>query len=108
MALILGLAVNTYAAPADLLRQAYGELASADHDYKGHRRAAMEKIDGAGKLLGVRLHGEGKEHEPQGISDDHLRIAQGLLQQAASGLSGRPLKRVLAAEKDISIALSIK
>jgi hypothetical protein len=52
LALIVGLAVNVYAAPAELLRHAYGELASADHDYKGHRLAAMKKLDAAGKLLG--------------------------------------------------------
>jgi len=108
LVLILGLAVNTYAGPTDLLRQAYGELASADHDYKGHRLAAMKKIDEAGKLLGVKLHGDGKDHEKQGISDEHLRIAQGLLGQAASGLSGKALKRVQAAERDLSVALSVK
>jgi hypothetical protein len=108
LALILGLAANVYAAPADLLRQAYGELASADHDYKGRRAAAMKKIDAAGKLLGVKLHGDGQVRERQGISDDHLRNAQTLLSQAAGGLSGKPLKQVLAAEKDLNVALSIK
>jgi hypothetical protein len=108
LALMLGLAVNVYATPADLLRQAYGELASADHDYKGHRAAAMKRIEAASKALGVKLHGEGREHIKQGISDDHLRNAQGLLSQAAGGLSGKALKHVLAAEKDISVALSVK
>jgi len=108
LALILGLAVNTYATPADLLRQAYGELASADHDYKGHRAAAMKKIEEAGKALRVNLRGDGKQHEKQGVSDEHLRAAQNLLNEAASGLSGKALKRVLAAEKDLSVALSIK
>jgi hypothetical protein len=108
LALILGLAVHVYATPADLLRQAYGELTLADHDYKGHRGAAMRKIEAAGKLLGVRMRGDGKQHENQGISDDHLRNAQGLLSEAASGLSGKPLKHVLAAERDLSLALSVK
>jgi len=108
LALIMGLAVNTYAAPVELLRQAYRELATADHDYKGHRKAAMVKLDEAGKLLGVKLRGDGKDHEKQGVSDDHLRNAQGLLSQATTGLSGKALKRVLAAEKDISVALSVK
>jgi len=108
LALILGLAVNASAAPVDLLRQAYGELASADHDYKGHRRAAMAKVEGAARLLGARLGGDSRRHEKQGVSDEHLRAAQSLLQQAASGLSGRPLRHVLAAEKQLSIALTIK
>ncbi|MGD0816463.1 MAG: hypothetical protein ABSA83_22970 [Verrucomicrobiota bacterium] len=108
LALSLALAVNVHAAPANLLQQAYGELASADHDYKGHRVAAMRKLQAAGKALGVTLYGNTKQHETQGISDEHLKAAQSLLQQAASGLSGKALKRVLAAEKDISIALSVK
>jgi hypothetical protein len=108
LALILGLAVNVYATPADLVRQAYGELALADHDYKGHRAAAMRKLGEAGKSLGIRFNGSARQHENQGVSDDHLRAAQSLLSQAASGLSGRPLKHVLAAEKELSVALSIK
>ncbi len=108
LALMLGWAVNLYAAPVDLLRQAYSELSSADHDYKGHRIAAMRQVAASARLLGVRLGGDGRVREKQGISDDHLRNAQGLLQQAGSGLSGKPLKHVLAAEKQLSIALSIR
>ena len=108
LALMLGLAVNVHATPANLLRQAYGELASADHDYKGHRAAAMKRIEEAGKALGLKLHGEARTHEKQGISDVHLRNAQGLLSQAESGLSGKALKHVQAAEKDLSVALKVK
>jgi hypothetical protein len=108
LALMLGLAVNLYAAPVNLLSQAYGELSLADHDYKGHRIAAMRQVRDAARLLGVKLGGDGRVREKQGISDDHLRNAQGLLQQAAGGLSGRPLKHVLAAERQLAIALSIR
>lgn len=108
LALILGLAINVHATPAELLRQAYGELASSDHDYKGHRAAAMKKIEAAGKALGVKLSGEGKGHEKQGVSDTHLRTAQDLLSQAANGLSGKALKHVEAAQKDLSVALRVK
>jgi hypothetical protein len=108
LALMLGLALNAYAAPVDLLSQAYGELSSADHDYKGHRKAAMRQVADAARLLGVTLGGGGRVRERQGISDDHLRNAQGLLHQAASGLSGRPLKHVIAAERQLSVALSIR
>jgi hypothetical protein len=108
LALILGLAVNAYAAPVDLLSQAYGELSSADHDYKGHRIAAMRQVAASARLLGVKLGGDSRVREKQGISDDHLRVAQGLLQQAAGGLSGKPLKHILAAERQLSIALSIR
>jgi hypothetical protein len=96
------------AAPVNLLRQAYVTLAQADHDYKGHRADAMKQIEAAAKLLGVKLGGHEKGHEKQGVSDDHLRQAAGLLQQAQGGLAGKPLRHVLRAEKEITVALSIK
>jgi hypothetical protein len=108
LALILGLAVNTYAASTDLLRQAYQELAAGNHDYKGHRMSAMKHVEQASRLLGVNLVGGGKVRENQGLSDDHLRNAQNLLNQASAGLSGKPLRHVMAAEKEIGIALNIK
>ena len=103
--------LNVYAAPAspgDLLTQAYVTLLVADHDYKGHRIEAMKQIEAAGKVLNVNVHGDGKGHEQQGTSDAQLRTAQGLLQQASSGLSGKALKHVNNAIKQISTALAIK
>jgi hypothetical protein len=100
---------NAGPAPAaELLRQAYVTLASADHDYKGHRVEAMKQVHAAGRVLGVNLHGDGKGHENQGQSDQQLRIAQGLLQQASAGLSGKALRHVAAAEKHLAIALTIR
>ena len=106
--LFLAFSAKIYAAPADLLSQAYTTLSQADHDYKGHRVAAMKQIAAAAKVLGVTLSGDGKTREKQGSSDQQLRTAQGLLQQASSGLSGKALKHVNAAEKQLSIALKIK
>ncbi len=96
------------APPVNLLRQAYATLAMADHDYKGHRVEAMKQIEAAGRLLGVNLHGDGKSHEKQGVSDQQLRVAQGLLQQARPGLTGKPLHHVDRAIKQITVALSIR
>jgi hypothetical protein len=93
---------------AGLLVQAYSTLEQADHDYKGHRKAAMKQIEAAAKLLGVKVRGDGKGHEKQGVSDAQLRTAQGLLQQAQSGLSGKPLRHVNKALQELSIAFSIK
>jgi len=95
-------------APAALLSDAYHQLEVADHDYKGHRAAAMKQIAAAGKLLGVKIGGKAKDHEKQGVSDEHLRNALGLLQEAAPGLTGKPLAHVDAAEKQIQTALKIK
>jgi hypothetical protein len=108
LALILGLAVNTYAAPAGLLNQASGELAAANHDYKGHRAGAMRHVEEAARMLGVNLHGDGRIRENQVVSDAHLRNAQALLNEAGSGLAGKSLRHVVAAERQISIALSIR
>ena len=93
---------------AGLLVQAYTTLGQADHDYKGHRVAAMKQIEAAAKLLGVSVRGDGRGHEKQGVSDAQLRTAQGLLQQALPGLSGKPLKHVNRALQQLAIALSIK
>ena len=95
-------------ASADLLRQAYTTLEMADHDYKGHRVDAMKQIEAAGKELGVKIRGHGKGHEKQGVSDEQLRAAHSLLEQARPGLTGKPLKHVNKAIKQLDIALSIK
>jgi len=107
--LSLGYRLAAYPAPpAALLVQAYTTLEVADHDYKGHRVAAMKQIQAAGKILGVNVRGDGKGHEKQGTSDAQLRTAQGLLQQAQSRLSGKALKHVDKALQELAIALSIK
>lgn len=93
---------------AGLLVQAYTTLEQADHDYKGHRVAAMKQIEAAARLLGVKVRGQGKGHEKQGLSDAQLRAAQGLLQEAQSGLGGKPLRHVTKALQQLSIALSVK
>ena len=91
-----------------LLEQAYTTLAQADHDYKGHRVKAMKDIEKAVKELGGKISGDGKGREPQGASDDQLRKAKGLLQQAVPNLSGKPLKLVNNAIKQIDEALAVK
>lgn len=91
-----------------LLDDAYATLAHADHDYKGHRVKAMKQIEMAVQELGGKISGKGKGREPQGASDAQLRAAQGLLQQAGSGLSGKALKHVNAAITQINTALAIK
>jgi hypothetical protein len=109
--LALSFSMKVFAQPAgsgSLLQQAYTALERADHDYKGHRVAAMKQIEAAGKLVGVTIGGGGKGHEKQWVSDEQLRTAKGLLEQARSGLSGKPLKHINRAIKDLDIALSIK
>jgi hypothetical protein len=107
---VLSLCTNAIAGPppGELLREAYARLEKADHDYKGHRKHAMEQIEAAGKLLGVKVRGDGKGHEKQGVSDEHVQEAEKLLQAARGGLSGKALKHVNKALEHLSIALKIK
>jgi hypothetical protein len=94
--------------PGELLREAYISLEKADHDYKGNRKAAMEQIEKAGKLLGVTVRGDGRGHERQGVSDEQLRAAQNLLREARGGMNGKALRHVNKALEHLSTALKIK
>ena len=97
------------AASASLLSQAYAALAVANHDYQGHRVKAMKHIEVAAKVLGITLGGNGTGHEPQATSDQQLRTAQSLLQQAlAAGPRPRVQKQINLALTELSTALSIK
>jgi hypothetical protein len=96
-------------AASGLLSQAYAALAVADHDYQGHRVRAMKHIEVAAKVLGVTLGGNGTGHEPQATSDQQLRTAQGLLQQAlVPGLRPRVQKQINLALTELTTALTIK
>src|SRR5580704_8115865 len=90
------------------LTQAYAALSVADHDYKGHRAAAMKQIEIAAKELGVTLGGDGKGHEKQVTSDHQLQAATTLLQQALGGLPPKAQKHVSKALEDLTAALAIK
>lgn len=91
-----------------LLQQAYSNLAQADHDYKGHRVKAMKHIEKAAAELGGKISGDGKGHEPQGTSDAQLRTAKSLLEKAVPNLSGKALRQVNEAIKEIDEALAVK
>ncbi len=95
-------------AEAGMLREAYGLLAEADHDYKGHRVRAMKQIEAAAKHLGINPRGEGRRHEPQGASDAQLRSAAALLRQASGGLRGHGLEHIKLACEQLNIALAIR
>lgn len=100
------------AEPARLLQQAYFALSLADHDYKGHRVAAMRAVSAAGQHLGMNLRGDGKGREPRALSDKHLVEAQRLIHKARVILAPGPNKKIVRnldhAIKQINIALSIR
>ena len=97
---------------AELLREAYQILERADHDYKGHRHAAMHQIEEAAKHLGVHLQGDGKGKEPQAVSDAQLRDAKAKLEQAHGMVkghkNGKVPEHINHAIRQLDIALSIK
>ena len=105
---VQGGGIPNAAGEAGLLQQAYGLLATADHDYNGNRIRAMKEIEAAAKVLGVNLRGDGKVREAQGQSDAQLRNAHELLAQAANGLMGRELLRINRAINHLNIALAIR
>src|ERR1041385_599574 len=47
----------------DLLVQAYSALANANHNYAGHRTAAMNHLKKAGDLLGIRMRGDSPDEQ---------------------------------------------
>lgn len=94
------------------LTQAYSTLASADHDYKGHRIKAMHAIRQAARLMGQKIAGDGKAKEQQTLSDNQLRGVQTMLQKVRGSVGGHNSQRVVGhintAIHELSIALSIK
>jgi|SRR5580658_33691 hypothetical protein len=98
-------------AEADKLHRAYRILAYGDHDYKGHRVAAMNQVKKAAELLGVDLSGDDKNRMNQVLSDDELRDARGLLVDILGSAEVKDQKKISshieAAIKQIDIALTI-
>ena len=96
------------------LTQAYSTLASADHDYQGHRIKAMEAIKKAARLMGQKIAGDGtvKKSEQQPLSDAQLSGVKGMLQKVRGSVSGRNQQRVVQhineAIHHLTVALSVK
>jgi hypothetical protein len=92
-------------------------LESADHDYKGHRAAAVREIHAAIKHLGGHERGKGPagNNEPQALSDAQLKTAMQSLATTGTQLSTVPHPRAAAAAnalgaavKELEIALTIR
>jgi len=98
-------------AEADMMHRAYRILAFGDHDYKGHRVAAMKQVKAAADLLGLDLSGDDRNRQPQVLSDDKMREARDLLTHVlnAAEVKGQPRisKHINAAIRQIDIALEI-
>jgi hypothetical protein len=97
---------------AKMLAHAYAILATGDHDYAGHRVAAMNHVQRAGGFLGVDLAGDLKDHTKQVLSDDKLREAQRLINELILKDNIKSQKHVFNqltyASKEIDLALATK
>jgi hypothetical protein len=93
-------------------------LERADHDYKGHRAAAVKDIAVALRALGAHRH-QGKKpagnNEPQKLSDDQLRqavVRLGVVQSQLANLPGpgaaKAAVALQAAVKELETALTIR
>ena len=76
------------------LQWAYSTLSVANHNYFGHRLAAMRQIRAAAGLLGVDLQGDGQGGENQRASDEQIAQVQQALEQLNSTLIGEEQKPV--------------
>lgn len=111
--LALTFGVRAYAeGPREEIVHAYRLLKGADHDYDGHREAAMKELRIAGDKLGLTLEGEGMKEERQWKSDRRLQEARRLLKEARNKLEDRDRERAAAsiehAIKEIDVALKVK
>jgi len=97
---------------AGMLHKAYRILASGDHDYKGHRAAAMKQVKAAADLLGLDLRGDDKDRESQSLSDARMREARGYLVNVLESSEVKGQKKIEnhinAAIRQIDTALSVR
>jgi hypothetical protein len=93
--------------PDQLLRQAYFTLSVANQNYNGHRYEAMREIETAANYLKFDLRGDGRGLEHQRVSDEQLRSARSLLEQARVELDKKPRKHIEKAIKEIDLALKV-
>jgi len=123
--------------PIPLLKQALTLLEKADHDYEGHRAAAIKEIRGILHALANPANGQGNNQanstpgvrqppngpprggrnkqrpprnlqEPQAASDALMNQAKELLVQASGGLTDIPLQRINEAIAQIHTALQLR
>ena len=92
-------------------------LQAADHDYKGHRSAAVKEITkaihaldangGQHKKTGVHPH-TGKPHEVQALSDAQLRAAIQALVTVGQQLQSAGAKYPRAGKAALDVQLAVK
>ena len=95
VALMLSFAARAYAEPPrEELAHAYTMLKLANHDYGGHKQAAIREIEAAGHELGMNLEGHADEHEHQMKSDEQIAEASRMLHEVRDKMEENDRKRV--------------
>ena len=99
-------------AEAKMLRDVYITLATGDHDYKGHRAAAMFQVKAAADLLGLDLGGDTMTRQPQVLSDDKMRDSKLKIAQVMGAAEVKDQQKVVKhleeAVHQINLGLGIK
>ena len=99
-------------AEAKTLRDVYITLATGDHDYNGHRAAAMTHVKAAADLLGLDLGGDARARQPQALSDDKMRESKAMILQVMDAAEVKDQKKVVKhleeAVHEINVSLGIK
>lgn len=99
-------------ASISLLHEARTQIASADHDYAGHRVLAMQHVHAALRHLGSPASGGmggGQGKMPQAMSDAALRMALTKLEAAQGQLQHNDARGAVAsAIQELSMALTIR
>jgi hypothetical protein len=99
-------------AEAKTLRDVYITLATGDHDYNGHRAAAMYQVKAAAELLGLDISGDTKARQPQVLSDDKMRESKLMIVQVMDAAEVKDQRKVIKhlqeAVHQINVALGIK
>jgi hypothetical protein len=114
-------AANPYLEHVAKLHEVKVLLERADHDYKGHRAAAVKEITAAIHTLhphhkpATGKGGKGGNNEPQALSDAQLKQSikdletiQGHLDRAATAPAAKASASLGKAMKELNIALEIK
>jgi hypothetical protein len=109
--------VSPYGTQIKELHQIKVLLERADHDYKGHRAAAVKEItkaihalganSGQHQKTGVHPH-TGKPHEAQALSDAQLRAAIQSLVTVSQQLQSAGAKNPRAGKAALDVQLAVK
>lgn len=90
--LLFGSQANAQSPRNDIVT-AYFLVRSANNNYSGHRRAALDELEFVGRQLGLNLNARGQNNIPQMQSDAKMAQAFQILRRARDRLDRRDRQR---------------